>query len=1556
MFGTKGILTPQQARHQKSREYGRTGSGRSKLEREHSDLNKGHCACRFCFTWTSHEPRLPEADIPPPPADPSIPEVSGKQPKAPSRQSKVVSEEPKEKMLLPDDHRTAHVLLSRWQQWMHCHGDDTGTKSHVHAKYCKAFCPNGHYVMPNGRQTHGVYEGTYRELLDDMEALRVRLESVEDPDCHVQNVCIRCGGKCFPGADELPLCANCTLCSVCANPCAAPPRKAQGVEAICNKCMQSSYVMDEVSYELELPTFQAPPKEPLPANLVLPEEPHITPFRAPPGDPLPPKKARYKLPEAPVIPFQSFETKQLPAPLWLPYLQPFKCPLGPFPDMPRAPEMQEVHFDEVFVPPLKQPEPLLKPARPQMPPAPMPVPLRPQPIGYVEAHRPLFVVDISNTMNFDGRLDMLIELFEALLGPKGEVAQYTEAFGLILFNAQVTPQSVAMNWTSRASCHHALQSIVKIKAEYTTSLHKGMLAAYQQVKEGTVLAPPATSPDFPSSMGSPTPARSPGKSAAASSPPCASPNNPFALVRTPPQRPQSASALSRTPALQGKRTLDPIAPLDADSVSPPRTRPRPQQVQFHTPGDAPALRNAASPGGPQPQRASALNPSPRTPMEGSPGTASPGPRSSPQRPQSASRPQSARKQRVHPDAIYIISDGEVVDSSNVRNLIESMHGTEHSVPVHCVGMLPKDKMSEGFLQLLADITGGSYCEYGFPPQFDRLGMVRRASPVGVLEAGDALDEADDAGTGAKPLQQHPAGYHEVWDADFDSRADSWVRKQLHRRRTEQLKQRGLVPCATLLEELRPLFQEEMVEPVLQKKTIQMVEAHRAYKEEVERVRVANKSLVENARAEYMEREKYATQDTIYENSKLMEAYGEAYKKWTALHDDYDAKLSRLNQEHEVEAKAVMVLQGIMDSEETFAQAFKRHQREALTNAASLKLHQDMKNCATACAEHMQHHDEEIDLAMLHQCGPGRSNLTRHEAAWREALKKRLMMVEQMHEKYLKGATQLLTAGREAHIQHEDEVKEHNLKGALSFQETCLELEAACHNTAEIGEHLKDADLKSKGGKVKNILPVVAKLRLQLDQDRTKRDKESEKWRLVVRNPGQVFEQWRVYGRVKGEWKLGLEPDPADVAKIRGETGSKGGAPAPKARRASKASPLKAAARPEASREPAQAAGEGEAAAGGDVPETPEGGKGAGARKRALSPKKKKKTAKGAEAGGAVFDEAEWVRECERVKAKNRQAEITAKKTYEANVKALMQTHRQLCDGMVEEHRSRVKMIEDRNQKAEDAAREKWERECERLQLEQKQKVAQERYARELERHMQEKRRREAEATKAADLRAQRDANRLAEERGKYEQAQQELIRFFEFTKIMMEHKVNFGYLEQVGMTELQDGIRRAFNIEETTTEGVNTTRRKAASDRHKIARVKKPSDLIHSYDPVRAVCHTCAKGTEWHRCKIESFWGGSSTVSRRRHQSPKKPRSLTKKQLVSTLRRLAAPKVQSSQEMKDGQLPTAARRVMQPAMQPAMPARSVQYAEPSTDIFELDCYPVSSRIENAQQDIVQHSF
>eukprot|EP00854_Cymbomonas_tetramitiformis_P009848 gene9848-11663_t len=169
----------------------------------------GHCACRFCFTWTSHEPRLPEADIPPPPADPSIPEVSGKQPKAPSRQSKVVSEEPKEKMLLPDDHRTAHVLLSRWQQWMHCHGDDTGTKSHVHAKDthlsadCKAFCPNGHYVMPNGRQTHGVYEGTYRELLDDMEALRVRLESVEDPDCHVQNVCIRCGGKCFPGAGGL---------------------------------------------------------------------------------------------------------------------------------------------------------------------------------------------------------------------------------------------------------------------------------------------------------------------------------------------------------------------------------------------------------------------------------------------------------------------------------------------------------------------------------------------------------------------------------------------------------------------------------------------------------------------------------------------------------------------------------------------------------------------------------------------------------------------------------------------------------------------------------------------------------------------------------------------------------------------------------------------------------------------------------------------------------------------------------------------------------------------------------------------------------------------------------------------------------------------------------------------------------------------------------------------------------------------------------------------------------------------------------------------------------
>ena len=83
--------------------------------------------------------------------------------------------------LLRKDEQLIATIISRWQSWQHGFGavqldyNDANPKLViVHAKYCKAICPNGHYALPNGQQMHGKYEGSKADLMADMRSLRAR--------------------------------------------------------------------------------------------------------------------------------------------------------------------------------------------------------------------------------------------------------------------------------------------------------------------------------------------------------------------------------------------------------------------------------------------------------------------------------------------------------------------------------------------------------------------------------------------------------------------------------------------------------------------------------------------------------------------------------------------------------------------------------------------------------------------------------------------------------------------------------------------------------------------------------------------------------------------------------------------------------------------------------------------------------------------------------------------------------------------------------------------------------------------------------------------------------------------------------------------------------------------------------------------------------------------------------------------------------------------------------------------------------------------------------------
>jgi hypothetical protein len=84
--------------------------------------------------------------------------------------------------LLHKDEQLIPTIIGRWQSWQHGFGavqldynDDNRKMVVVHAKYCKAICPNGHYALPNGQQMHGKYEGNKAALMSDMRALRAKV-------------------------------------------------------------------------------------------------------------------------------------------------------------------------------------------------------------------------------------------------------------------------------------------------------------------------------------------------------------------------------------------------------------------------------------------------------------------------------------------------------------------------------------------------------------------------------------------------------------------------------------------------------------------------------------------------------------------------------------------------------------------------------------------------------------------------------------------------------------------------------------------------------------------------------------------------------------------------------------------------------------------------------------------------------------------------------------------------------------------------------------------------------------------------------------------------------------------------------------------------------------------------------------------------------------------------------------------------------------------------------------------------------------------------------------
>jgi hypothetical protein len=78
--------------------------------------------------------------------------------------------------------------------------------------------------------------------------------------------------------------------------------------------------------------------------------------------------------------------------------------------------------------------------RPPLPPAPpsfVPMVTPPAPIGYVEGHRPLFLLDTSSkTMARKGRMQLMRDVLTALVQPCGEVRDFVPRLSLSLFQVK----------------------------------------------------------------------------------------------------------------------------------------------------------------------------------------------------------------------------------------------------------------------------------------------------------------------------------------------------------------------------------------------------------------------------------------------------------------------------------------------------------------------------------------------------------------------------------------------------------------------------------------------------------------------------------------------------------------------------------------------------------------------------------------------------------------------------------------------------------------------------------------------------------------------------------------------------------------------------------------------------------------------------------------------------------------------------------------------------------------------------------------------------------------
>eukprot|EP00241_Pyramimonas_parkeae_P020188 CAMPEP_0114320706 /NCGR_PEP_ID=MMETSP0059-20121206/26112_1 /TAXON_ID=36894 /ORGANISM="Pyramimonas parkeae, Strain CCMP726" /LENGTH=169 /DNA_ID=CAMNT_0001448187 /DNA_START=150 /DNA_END=655 /DNA_ORIENTATION=- len=162
-----GYSTDQQKFHMKSGTYGSGGEGGPALAKEHMML-RDHATCKFCLAWTSVEPTVLEK------VDRGlVSEETYARTRVRDLKSMAPTPSP---CKLAKDELLLELVLKRWTHWEHTSAKDARGVV-VHAKYCKAFCPDGHFIFPDGTQRHGKYEGTYEQLLKDLNRLKEKLEN-----------------------------------------------------------------------------------------------------------------------------------------------------------------------------------------------------------------------------------------------------------------------------------------------------------------------------------------------------------------------------------------------------------------------------------------------------------------------------------------------------------------------------------------------------------------------------------------------------------------------------------------------------------------------------------------------------------------------------------------------------------------------------------------------------------------------------------------------------------------------------------------------------------------------------------------------------------------------------------------------------------------------------------------------------------------------------------------------------------------------------------------------------------------------------------------------------------------------------------------------------------------------------------------------------------------------------------------------------------------------------------------------------------------------------------